>query len=247
MQWQWVTLPKLANQSYVNKLINQSKYWVELLKHQWYEHSKIIIYCIYHSFQESLWYRLQVILLSNHLWTTSKFLANIYVKFKYKFKIFMMFTGQKSSFISLVHRTGILRKQFWSSLFDTEFTKKFKQRRRIWFVPYLLPNSTQIALIMPFTLWHSFFTVYVLCNYCLRTSLPPVLILRVFVIDFPPCLNLIQHKNNIKPEFKTIYCIKLILLFYSLSFLTTQTNCLKFRPRSNGISSLNIFFSSSIL
>ena len=164
MQWQWVTLPKLANQSYVNKLINQSKYWVELLKHQWYEHSKIIIYCIYHSFQESLWYRLQIILFSNHLWTTSKFLANIYVKFKYKFKIFMMFSGQKSSFISLVHRTGILRKQFWSSLFDIEFTKKFKQRRRIWFVPYLLPNSTQIALIMPITLWQSFFTVYVLCK-----------------------------------------------------------------------------------
>ena len=117
-----VTLPKLANQSYVNKWINQSKYWVELSKHQWYEHSKIIIYCIYHSFQESLWYRLQVILLSNHSWTTSKFLAYIYVKFKYKFKIFMMFSGQKSSFISLVHWTGILRKQFWSSLFSTEFT-----------------------------------------------------------------------------------------------------------------------------
>lgn len=151
-----VTLPKLANQNCVNKLINQNKYWVELSKHQWYEHSKIIIYCIYHSFQESLWYRLQVILLSNHSWTT--------VKFKYKFKIFMMFSGQKSSFISLVHRTGILRKQFWSSLFDAEFTKKFKQRRRIWFVPYLLPNSTQIALIMPITLWQSFFTVYVLCK-----------------------------------------------------------------------------------
>ena len=157
-----VTLPKLANQSYVNKLINQSKYWVELSKQQWCEHSKIIIYSIYHSFQESLWYRLQVILLSNHSWTTSKFLANIYVKFKYKFKIFMMFSGQKSSFISLVHQTGILRKQFWSSLFDTEFTKKFKKRRRIWFVPNLLPNSTQIALIMPITQWHSFFTVYVL-------------------------------------------------------------------------------------
>lgn len=162
MQWQWVTLPKLANQSYVNKLINQSKYWVELSKQQWCEHSKIIIYSIYHSFQESLWYRLQAILLSNHSWTTSKFLANIYVKFKYKFKIFMMFSGQKSSFISLVHRTGILRKQFWSSLFDTEFTKKFKKRRRIWFVPNLLPNSPQIALIMPITQWHSFFTVYVL-------------------------------------------------------------------------------------
>ena len=159
-----VTLPKLANQSYVNKLINQSKYREELSKHQWYEHSKIIIYCIYHSFQESLWYRLQVILLSNHSWTTSKFLANIYVKFKYKFKIFMTFSGQKSSFISLVHWTGIRRKQFWLSLFDTEFTKKFKQRRRIWFVPYLLPNSTQIALIMPITLWQSFFTVYVLCT-----------------------------------------------------------------------------------
>lgn len=90
-----VTLSKLANQSYVNKWINQSKYWVELSKHQWYEHSKIIIYCIYHSFQESLWYRLQVILLSNHSWTTSKFLANIYVKFKYNFKIFMMFSEQK--------------------------------------------------------------------------------------------------------------------------------------------------------
>ena len=125
--------------------------------------------------------------------------------------------------------------------------KNSKKRRRIWFVPYLLPNSTQIALIMPVALWHSIFTVYVLCNYCLRTSLPPVLILRVFVIDFPPCLNLIQHKNNIKPEFKTIYCIKLFLLFYFLSFFTTQTNCLKFRLRSNGISSLNIFFSSSIL
>lgn len=70
-----VTLPKLPNQSYVNKLINRSKYWVELSKQQWYQHSKIIIYCIYHSFQESLWYRLQVILLSNHSWTTSKFLA----------------------------------------------------------------------------------------------------------------------------------------------------------------------------
>ena len=129
MQWQWVTLSKLANQSYVNKLINQSKYWEELSKQQWYEHSKIIIYCIYHSFQESLWYRLQVILLSNHSWTTSKFLANIYVKFKYKFKIFMMFSGQKSSFISLVHLTGILRKQFWSYLFNTEFTKKFKKKK----------------------------------------------------------------------------------------------------------------------
>ena len=146
-----VTLPKLANQSYVNKYINQSKYWVELSKHQWYEHNKVIIYCIYHSFQESLWYRLQVILLSNHSWTASKFLAYIYVKFKYKFKIFMMFSGQKSSFISLVHQKGILRKQFWSSLFNTEFTKKFKKRRRIWFVSYLLPNSTQIALIMPIT------------------------------------------------------------------------------------------------
>ena len=72
-----VTLPKLANQSYVNKLINQSKYWVELSKQQWCEHSKIIIYSIYHSFQESLWYRLQVILLSNHSWTTSKFLEQI--------------------------------------------------------------------------------------------------------------------------------------------------------------------------
>ena len=161
---------KLANQSYVNKLINQSKYWVELLKHQWYEHSKIIIYCIYHSFQESLWYRLQVILFSNHLWTTSKFLANIYVKFKDKFKIFMMFSGQKSSFISLVHRTGILRKQFWSSLFDIEFTKQFKQRRRIWFVPYLLPNSTQIALIMPITLWQSFFTLCKLFENITATS-----------------------------------------------------------------------------
>lgn len=89
--------------------------------------------------------------------------------------------------------------------------------------------------------------LYMFCANCLRTSLPPVLILRVFVIDFPPRLNLIQHKNNIKPEFKTIYCIKLILLFYSLSFLTTQTNCLKFRLRNSGISSLNIFFSSSIL
>lgn len=201
MQWRW-PCQNWQTKSYVNILINQSKYWVELSKHQWYEHSKIIIYCICHSFQESLWYRLQVILLSNHSWTTSKFLANIHVKFKYKFKIFMMFSGQKSSFISLVHQTGILRKQFWSSLFDTEFTKKFKKRRKIWFVPYLLPNSTQVALIMPITLWHSFFTVYVLCK-LLRTSLPPVLILRVFDIDFPPCLCLLQHKNN-KPEFKTI-------------------------------------------
>ena len=156
MQWQWVTLPKLANQSYVNKLINQSKYWVELLKHQWYEHSKIIIYCIYHSFQESLWYRLQVILLSNHSWTASKFLAYIYVKFKYKFKIFMMFSGQKSSFISL-------------------------------------------------------------------------------------------------PEFKTItsscFYSFTLSVFYSLTegVKTTQTNRLKFRLRNNGISSINIFFSSSTL
>ena len=151
-----VTLPKLANQNYVNKLINQSKYWVELSKQQWYEHSKIITYCIYHSFQESLWYRLQVILLSNHSWTTSKFLANIYVKFKYKFKIFMMFSGQKSSFISL-------------------------------------------------------------------------------------------------PEFKTITssCVYSFTLsvFYSLTegVKTTQTNRLKFRLRNNGISSINIFFSSSTL
>ena len=71
--------------SYVNIFINQSKYWVELLKHQWYEHSKIIIYCIYRSFQESLWYRLQVIVISNHSWTSSKFL----VKYPYKIQIYI--------------------------------------------------------------------------------------------------------------------------------------------------------------
>lgn len=39
----------------------------------------------------------------------------------------MMFSEQKSSFISLVHRTGILRKQSWSSLFNTEFTNSKKE------------------------------------------------------------------------------------------------------------------------
>ena len=34
----------------------------------------------------------------------------------------MMFSGQKSSFISVVHWTGIVRNQFWSSLFNTDFT-----------------------------------------------------------------------------------------------------------------------------
>ena len=73
----------------------------------------------------------------------------------------MMFSGQKSSFISLVHRTGILRKQFnWSSLFNTEFTKKFKKEGEF----DLYHTYCLIALIMPITLWRAFFTVYIPCK-----------------------------------------------------------------------------------
>ena len=55
------------------------------------------------------------------------------------------------------------------------------------------------------------------------------------------------------PEFKTItsscFYSFTLSVFYSLTegVKTTQTNRLKFRLRNNGISSINIFFSSSTL
>lgn len=82
----------------------------------------------------------------------------------------MMFSEQKSSFLSLVHRTGILRKHFWSSLFNTEFTNSEKEGEfDLYHTYYPTAHKLHSLCQSPYGIH---FLLGLFCANCLRTSLP---------------------------------------------------------------------------
>lgn len=115
----------------------------------------------------------------------------------------MMFSGQKVPLFHLFTRQVYLESNFGHlSLIQNSLKNSNKEGEfDLYHTYYLTAHKLHSLCQSPYG---SHFLLYMFCANCLRTSLPPVLILRVFDIDFPPCLNLIQHKNNIKPEFKTL-------------------------------------------